>query len=260
MKSEFPRLRETGATNFDLWIDGSLYPGHPDSLKRPSFTNVSGLLEFVGNGKRGLLGYVESLSRTNSLIQHRLDEAGREICRLQEHVRGMIESVRERDRLLQFSREESFARERLAEENREILLMNDLLKREVQSSAEECNCAKASYVDYLKRLDALFVQSKEESLQVEINYWIELESQKEIHKEQLKRIEGKLKSTIAMLRRRDKRLKNLIKTPYGYRSIVRERKDIVCIITKWRACKAHSANSSHNHSSNYSQEDSTRKS
>jgi len=70
------------------------------------------------------------------------------------------------------------------------------------------------------------VQSKEESLQVEIDCWIELESQREIHEEQLKRIEGKLKSTTAMLKRCEKRLKNLVKTPYGYRSIVRERKDL----------------------------------
>ena len=122
------------------------------------------MLEFVGDGKSGLLGYAENLAGANDLVQHRLDEASREICRLQEQVGSMIESARERDRLLQFSREESLARERLNEENREMLLANDQLKREVQLLTEECNCAKANYIDSLNHSDALIVQSKEERL------------------------------------------------------------------------------------------------
>ena len=45
-KYEFPRIRESGATNIDIWIDGSIYPHHLGSKKRPSFRSVSDLLEF----------------------------------------------------------------------------------------------------------------------------------------------------------------------------------------------------------------------
>ena len=60
-KSEFPRIRESGATNINLWIDGSIYPHHSSSKKRQSFRSVSDLLKFVGEDKKRLLGYVESL-------------------------------------------------------------------------------------------------------------------------------------------------------------------------------------------------------
>jgi len=60
-KSQFPALREAGATHVDLWFDGSLYLHHPVLGKRPGFRSVNSLLEFIGEGKNGLLGYIESL-------------------------------------------------------------------------------------------------------------------------------------------------------------------------------------------------------
>lgn len=45
-KAEFVDLRARGATNIDLWADGSIYPSHRESNKRPSFKSVSELLRW----------------------------------------------------------------------------------------------------------------------------------------------------------------------------------------------------------------------
>lgn len=76
-KAYFSVLRDRGETNVDLWTDGSIYPQHPISNKRPNFRSVSDLLQFVGDGRSGLLGYVESLCQTDASIQFRLQEAQR---------------------------------------------------------------------------------------------------------------------------------------------------------------------------------------
>jgi hypothetical protein len=78
-KAYFSVLRDRGETNVDLWTDGSIYPQHHVSNKRPNFRSVSDLLQFVGDGRSGLLGYVESLCQTDASIQFRLQEAQREL-------------------------------------------------------------------------------------------------------------------------------------------------------------------------------------
>lgn len=228
-KSEFPRLRASGATNYDLWLDGSIYPCRRDTMRRPSFRNVAELLEFVGEGKQGLLGYVESFSNPDSTLHFRLDEASREIARLQQQVRSLTESVDERDRMLQFTRKESLTCERLAVENREKILVNESLESEVILLRGECARTKGICDETLSRLNDITVQSVEDCVQTEVNCWIEIESEREIHEQRVKLIEIKLKSTTAMLRRREKRLQNLVKTPYGYRTIVRQRKDLASL-------------------------------
>jgi len=54
-KSKFFVLRELGATYIDVWLDGLIYPHHPSTNKCPNFRNVNDLLEFIGEGKKGLL-------------------------------------------------------------------------------------------------------------------------------------------------------------------------------------------------------------
>ena len=56
----FPEKRKTGETNLDLWLDGSIYPAD-SSGKRPKFTDVRSLLEFIGEGEKRLLSYTSSL-------------------------------------------------------------------------------------------------------------------------------------------------------------------------------------------------------
>jgi len=61
LKSSFPEKRKAGLTNLDLWYDASIYPLDPRSKKRPRFSCLKSLLEFVGDGEDGLFGYVKSL-------------------------------------------------------------------------------------------------------------------------------------------------------------------------------------------------------
>lgn len=78
-------------------------------------------------------------------------------------------------------------------------------------------------------MNVLNDRSKEESeerMKLELDFWIEIETLKESHEKSLQLIGAELKRTKATLRRREKRLQNLVKTPYGYHSVVRDRKDL----------------------------------
>lgn len=89
-KSKFSQMREVGASNIDLWVDGSIYPHNPVDNKRPHFRSVSQLLEFVAEGNNGLLGYIERLCNRDSQIDYMLTEAQREISMYQEHMQQFM--------------------------------------------------------------------------------------------------------------------------------------------------------------------------
>lgn len=78
-KLQFATLRESGFANVDLWSDGMIYLKHFVTDTRPLFRFVSNLLEFVREGKRGLLGYVESLSSCDSTTAFNFKKGKREI-------------------------------------------------------------------------------------------------------------------------------------------------------------------------------------
>lgn len=87
-KLELDALRASaaGASNIDLWVDGSLYPHNPlDLERRPRFKSVSELLEFTGEGKKGLLGYIESLCKVDKTIEFNLAETKKEVQFLRTH-------------------------------------------------------------------------------------------------------------------------------------------------------------------------------
>lgn len=67
-QSEFQTKRKAGDTNFDIWLDGSMYPVNPMTQKPPTFQDLKGLLCFVGDGANGLLGYM-SLSNGDEYAQ-----------------------------------------------------------------------------------------------------------------------------------------------------------------------------------------------
>jgi len=63
-----------------ILIFGSIalwYPVNPVDGRRPQFQNIGKLLEFVGDGKSGLLRYTNSLYSSNQTIQFQLSEAQR---------------------------------------------------------------------------------------------------------------------------------------------------------------------------------------
>jgi len=77
-RSTFPQKRKGGDTNLDLWLDGSIYPADSRG-KRPKFTDIRSLLEFVGEGENGLLGY------TSNLVKTVLMEVGKSAIELREN-------------------------------------------------------------------------------------------------------------------------------------------------------------------------------
>lgn len=60
-RSEFPAKRKAGATNIDLWLDGSVYPTNPVTQLLPPFRDMKSMLCFIGDGVNSLLGYVTAL-------------------------------------------------------------------------------------------------------------------------------------------------------------------------------------------------------
>lgn len=68
-RSEFPTLREAGATNMDLWLDGNLYPLDPVTRKPPHFQTLKTYIEFLCHGESGLLGYTNHLVSTSDAVK-----------------------------------------------------------------------------------------------------------------------------------------------------------------------------------------------
>ena len=46
----------------DHWIEECLYPKDPSLNVHPPFTNLRSFLQYIGNGKQGLLGYCKRLT------------------------------------------------------------------------------------------------------------------------------------------------------------------------------------------------------
>ncbi|MCO5571276.1 hypothetical protein L7F22_025014 [Adiantum nelumboides] len=57
------KRRAQGEKNVDLWTEGCLYPKDPSLNVHLPFTNIPSLLQYVGNGEQGLLGYCKRLNR-----------------------------------------------------------------------------------------------------------------------------------------------------------------------------------------------------
>jgi len=56
--------RELQEKHLDLWVDGSLYPIDPITEKHPPFSFVKDVLEFIGDGENGFLGYIRNVERS----------------------------------------------------------------------------------------------------------------------------------------------------------------------------------------------------
>ena len=62
-------LRYQGKKHIDLWSDGRLYPIDPTTKSVPPFLNCSSLLEYVGDGAKGLLGYTLNLAGDRDIVK-----------------------------------------------------------------------------------------------------------------------------------------------------------------------------------------------
>lgn len=128
-----------------------------------------------------------------------MQEAQREVQLLRDQNEVMMHSVNEKERLLQST------------------------LSELQSLAHE-SC--------MSSLTARLKEESDDRMQLELGLWVEIEALKESHEKSLSTCALELKRTKATLRRRDIRLQNLVKTPFGYRSIVRGRKDLSALAPK----------------------------
>ena len=236
-KAEFLDLRTCGTTNIDLWTDGSIFPSHLESSKRPSFRLVSDLLQFVGDGRNGMLGYIQSLCQSDSTTQYHLQETEMEVLLMREQLQTLIFSSSEKDRLLHFTRYELQSRVQLNEENHATLVANDVLKDEVRTLREENERLLCSFESCMCVLNDRSKEEREERMKLELKLWVEIETLNESHEKSLQAMGIELKRTKTTLRCREKRLENLVKTPYGYRSVVRDRKDLSKLTPKGRHAK-----------------------
>ena len=61
--------RNNGECHLDLANDGLLYPKDPFTNTPPSFSNITNLLHFTGNGRQGLLGYAQHLEAKAKVVE-----------------------------------------------------------------------------------------------------------------------------------------------------------------------------------------------
>ena len=66
------KIRIEGAKNIDLWAKGELFPIDPITNSHPDFKSETGLVKFLCNGKKGLLGYCENLIRNCKQLQEKV--------------------------------------------------------------------------------------------------------------------------------------------------------------------------------------------
>lgn len=72
-QEEKEHRRNNGERHLDLWTDGLLYPKDPFTNAPPSFSNVTNLLHFTGNGRQGLLGYAQHLEAKAKVAEQQRD-------------------------------------------------------------------------------------------------------------------------------------------------------------------------------------------
>jgi hypothetical protein len=201
-KSEFPSKRAAGESNLDLWLDGSLYPAETSTRKKPRFSDIKSLLEFVGDGHRGMLRYTNSLQSLESLQTRDLEvtQLRLRLDAMQTNFDALCSNVKVRETEL------------LKEVEHRWSEYNILHRR--SSNLIASHTTELSHLQ--KELDES-IQAKEE-LEAKMHA---------IHSENEQRCHELIQSHCPELEAVQLKKKKLI--PYGYRSQIRARKDIHCL-------------------------------
>jgi len=97
-KTEFSSRRQFGQKNLDLWVDGSLYPMDPMTNKHPKFSSIKEVLEFLGDGDNGLLGYVRNVERSSRSTGNQVRQQNTMIALLIDRVDDLIRSSAEAEK------------------------------------------------------------------------------------------------------------------------------------------------------------------
>lgn len=192
-KSTFPHRREAGHKNLDLWLDGSLYPRNPATGKHPRLNCLKDLLEFLGEGEDGLLGYVKSLeANCNNSLQ--IQQYVIEIL----HLKDCVSNLR-------------------CQVDSQEMQLHEIPRLEKQIACLEDFRSMSN--DQLHNLQSLLSQEQ-------LSHKTHVDSLVQAHSEALQSIRGELAKTKASLKRMVDKFSRLQKTPLGYRSQVRKRRDL----------------------------------
>lgn len=211
---DFAEKRRNCDQNIDLWLDGSLYPVDPRSGKRPRIDSPSSLLEFVGDGGKGLLGYIKSLESNSS-------------GSMQKEVENNLLRARIDELVLQSGEDSSRFECIIA------ALQNDLFLLQIQLS-KTCR-------DYEHQLSSMFVErnnleAKNSNLKDQHDHRLkEIEA---AHSETISGLNSKIVAVSKDLRNTKARLQRLKKTPYGIRSHIRARRDLSELVPSGGHAKA----------------------
>lgn len=210
-KFAFPEKRRAGATNVDLWWDGSIYPCDPRTGMPPNFVDHGSLLEFVGDGEKGLLGYALSLksmgvSQRNEseirTLRERIDELESERRQESTELRREVQLLKDRNSHLQSS---------LTGLQKEIATLQSDLDESIQSEVQ-----LESDIDLMNGEHARKLSSIDESHRVEL--------------QDVKFNFGNTSKTLSTLQRQWKRkFSRLQSTLYGHRKLFRARRDIATL-------------------------------
>jgi hypothetical protein len=206
-RSIFVEIRNAGACNLDLWVDTSIYPLDPETRKKPRFKDTKSLLEFVGNGCSGLLGYCKNLE--NSVL---------EIQRLKSELQQQ-EQKREfdlfRSSLLQRERE---MQSQYDTELHALRLEIQLLQDESSFHQRQCNNLNQELLSRQRELS--------ESVKTKKDLAAQLKDIQRGHRSELQFLQAEFQNTKNILNKLQKKYGRMKLTPYAYRTQIRARKDL----------------------------------
>lgn len=94
-------MRLSGLKHIDLWCDGSLYPIDPQTISHAPFSNPTSLLQFIGDGITGLLGYCNSISTTAQSERLHSQYLGAKVLYLREKCRVQRQKLEKQGRQIE---------------------------------------------------------------------------------------------------------------------------------------------------------------
>ncbi len=98
---QMEQRRIQGEHHLDLWTDGRLYPNNPVTNAPPPFSNVTSLLHFTGDGKQGLLGYIQNIESKASSLEKVIEVMSRGNKELYRQNQQYIELLRSYEETIQ---------------------------------------------------------------------------------------------------------------------------------------------------------------
>jgi len=103
----------------------------------------------------------------------KIDEGKREVQSLREHFLKLMNDIKEKNQLLEFSFYEVQTQETIVQQSREAFLVMELLRSELLMLREESSAMCSAHEERINSLLVDQARSVEESFQMELDLWIE---------------------------------------------------------------------------------------